>query len=100
MGLWLNGRNGTLASRYGCSLILTSKRGEIVRQLYEEFKRDRFTVKDAKEAGIDLPSGFVASLKRDKILVPQIAGCARLQVWKLAPRVVVAIENWVQNKHD
>lgn len=92
----MNGRDGTLVSRYGCSLLLTSKRGEIVRQLHEEFKRDRFTVKDAKEAGIDLPSGFVASLKRDKILVPQIAGYARPQVWKLAPRVGVAIENGVQ----
>lgn len=79
-------------TKHGYRVRLNSDRGQIIRSLHREFQENPFTMTAAIEAGIPLNPGLTSSLRRDKIIESTKPGIHRPYTWRLARRVVTAIE--------
>lgn len=79
-------------TKHGYRVRLNSDRGQIIRSLHREFQENPFTMTPAIEAGIPLNPGLTSSLRRDKIIESTKPGIHRPYTWRLARRVVTAIE--------
>ena len=80
-----------MSGRFGIRLRLTSRRGELVTQIYRGYGSASWTYTDLRDNGYKIPPGNLAHLNANKI----IACRDRRETprrWRLTDRAINAIE--------